>query len=152
MNESGFPIHEGSADKGRFELSRLDESKSERMLNYQGHPVARVQGLRLAAYFHITDLGWLIVTDYDCPFEEAICFHLFDEKFGRMDVFQLGKLYSPGFLLHISAVGEREFSFEFPGKGDWHKLLIEPWTEGFFFKKNRWLKVTLANGEQSPFV
>jgi hypothetical protein len=152
MTGGVLPYTETGANKGRFELSNLDDSKTERTLNYLGNQVARVEGLRLDGHFQITGVGWLIVTDYDCMFEEAICFHLFDEDFQRLDFIALGKMYCPGILLHLSAVGEREFSFEFPGKNDWHKLWIEPWTEGFLFKKTRWLKVTLANGEPSPFV
>lgn len=152
MTGLGFPLTEEGAEQTRFEFADIPNSQTKRTLLFRGKAVAQIEGLELKAHFLVPDIGWLIVADFDCPFEELAMFHLLRDDFESLDSIRVGKMGCVGFFMDMKASGPHEFLFEFPDKGDWHKLLIEPWVEGFLLKKNRWLKVTLANGERSPFV
>lgn len=152
MTRFVFPLTEDQAEQNRFALAELPNSQTKRTLLFRGQPVAQVKGLELKAHFLVPDIGWLIVTDFDCPYEELAFIHLLGKDFKILDSIKLGRIGCAGFFMDMKQSDPQAFVFEFPGEGDWHKLSVEPRTTGFIFKKTRWLNVTLANGKASPFV
>ena len=86
-----------------------------------------------------TTSGYVLVTDYDCPFEECTVFILLDKAFNIVDRRFVGAAYCSYALEHISWSGEGQFIARFYGMQErwqftirtgrvwwpWHRLAMK---------------------------
>jgi hypothetical protein len=110
---------------GRFSL-QSGPSEGVGTLLHDGRPVGELAGVTIAAHFAIDGVGWLIVTDCDCPFEETIFLHLLGPDFTRLETLTMGEAYCPGIVTDIERTGPFSFGFCFPHDGYRHVLSISP--------------------------
>lgn len=91
-----------------------------------GRPTAtRVPGYTLLHQFEVEG-GYLLVTDHDCPHEEATAFILLDRGLRARSVRQLGAMYATFLLTGLRWIGRTRLVASF---GDDHhvRVTIRPW-------------------------
>lgn len=135
-------VTDDGVDPARFVLAPAPESVSVRRLLYEGRGVADLEGVDVAAHFEIDGIGWLVITDFDCPFEEAVRVHLLDHRFDVLETAKLGQPYTPGMVQNIRRTGPRSVSFTFPGPELVHEVEVAPHQTGRLRKRTRWLRLT----------
>ncbi|MGH8083979.1 MAG: hypothetical protein ACREPV_01710 [Lysobacter sp.] len=87
---------------------------------------AKVSGYRLLHQFEVSD-GYLLVADYDCPYEEEVSITLLDRDFHVLDHRSIGAPYSSYLLKSIDWRDPRHFVISFQGIADHWQFIIEPW-------------------------
>lgn len=85
--------------------------------------------------------GFLLVTDFDCPFEESTCFTLLSSKLSVISHRTLGGMYSSFLLKRVQWCSERELVASFIDHGDW-RLTIRPWSIPYLRPKLKLVKDT----------
>ena len=134
------PIADTGADPGRFALVPLNDQQGR--LLFDGAEAGTVAGLELVAYFEIAAVGWLVVTDCDCPFEELVYLHLLDGNLRPIQSHSLGGAYAPGIVEGMERLGPARFHLLFPSRDHGHMILVERRMQGLFRKTANWLHVT----------
>jgi hypothetical protein len=85
-----------------------------------------VPGYTLLRQYALSD-GFLLVTDFDCPFEESTCFVLLSPYLRVLSHRTLGGMYSSFLLKRVQWCTERELVASFIDHGDW-RLTIRSWS------------------------
>jgi hypothetical protein len=80
----------------------------------------RVPGFVIEGQYACAD-GYILITSYDCPFEEAQNFLLLDKKYQIISQEFLGVMYGSYLLMKNYAISDSEIALEFAGDP-------EPWT------------------------
>ncbi len=113
-----------------FSLDPLPRKDSpvKSLLQINGVPTdLSIRGCRLLRQFETSD-GFLLVTDFDCPFEESTCFtlinHAVDEILSWKEVVSP---YVSYWLKDITWANDRQFTAYFEGCDDAWKFTIRPW-------------------------
>jgi hypothetical protein len=96
------------------------------------HPVS-LPGYMLLNQFEIPD-GYLLVTDFYCPFEETTCFVLLNHALEILATRSFGAMYCSFMLDTLSWVDERNLVFSFVDEGHWQMRIISP---GAYFQSWR---------------
>ncbi|MCL2658010.1 MAG: hypothetical protein FWD62_11470 [Betaproteobacteria bacterium] len=87
----------------------------------------KVSGYQLLHQFE-TIAGYLIVTDYDCPFEEAVSFTLIDSSLTRiLSERRIGAPYCSCWLKSIEWTDERHFVVMIDGMADRWESTLRNW-------------------------
>jgi hypothetical protein len=116
-------------------------TKSELLV--RGKPSGtKVPGYRLLHELETPD-GYLLVTDYDCPYEEETSFTLLSRDFRVLDHRSIGAPYSTYLLKSIDWQGSRSFLASFEGTADRWQFTIRPWGIPFLHPR---LKMTRVRG------
>jgi hypothetical protein len=84
-----------------------------------------VPGYTLLHQFRVDD-GYLLVTDHDCPFEEATTFTLLDPALRILSVCQVGKMYSSFLLTRLEWLDARRLTAWF-GDDFRVRITLRPW-------------------------
>ncbi|MGI4797129.1 MAG: hypothetical protein ACRYG8_24365 [Janthinobacterium lividum] len=129
-------------EPGRFILAPEPEHVSVRRLLYDGRGVADLEGVDVAGHFQVDGVGWLVITDFDCPFEEAVRVYLLDEGFRVLETLRFGRPYVPGMVQDVRRTGPRSVAFTFPGPELVHEVEVQPRQTGWSWNKTRWLLLT----------
>lgn len=87
---------------------------------------AAIPGYVLLRQYALRD-GFLLVTDFDCPFEESTCFVLLSPQLRVVSQRSLGGMYSSFLLKRVQWQGERELVASFINHGNW-RLVIRSWS------------------------
>ena len=77
-----------------------------------------VPGYVLLRQFALPD-GYLLITDFDCPFEESTSFVLLNAQLWVLSHRTLGGMYASYLLKRVRWVNERELIANFIEHGDW---------------------------------
>lgn len=85
-----------------------------------------VPGYTLLRQFALAD-GYLLITDFDCPFEESTCFVLLDPQFKVRSQRTLGGMYASYLLKRVRWLDERQLIASFVDQGDW-LMAIRSWS------------------------
>lgn len=105
----------------------------------EGRPTGTsVPGYVLEAQYRCAD-GYLLITSWDCPFEEANDFVLLDERFARRAHASLGVPYGSFLLESHTPAGPRELVLRYDGKTV-YRLTIHPpagWRRWFSLRLRR---------------
>lgn len=114
----------------RFRLERYDRSGNSRPLcsplyDEAGRTETLIDGCELLHQFEVPD-GYLLITDYDCPFEEKTCFTLLGPSLRILATRSIGGWYSSYLLKSVEWLDERHFLVEFYG-GPLLEFTIRPW-------------------------
>ena len=137
-------ITDEGVDAARFALAPAPADVTVRRLLYEGRGVADLEGVDLAAHFRVGEVGWLLITDFDCPFDEAVRVHLLDDNFALLDTLRLGQPYTPGELGNIRRTGPTSVAFSFPDAQHVREVSVEPRQTGWLRRTTRWLRITDA--------
>ncbi len=99
----------------------------------------KVKGYVLLRQFE-TASGFLLVTDYDCPFEESVNFVLVSKDLRKvLGERTLGAMYGTFLLENVTWTNERHFAATFMGiEGHWD-FRIRDWSMPLIFQR---LKMT----------
>lgn len=135
-------ITDSGIDPARFTLRASSGDAPTRTLLHEGRPVAEIKGVDLVAHFAVEDIGWLLITDFDCPFEETVQVHLLDREFQPLDRFEFDEPYRPGVVESVVRLGETRFRLAFPDAEHRHLIEVAQREEGWFRTRTRWLLVT----------
>ncbi len=115
----------------RFELQAHDgpyqswPGRSRLIVDGELHTTA-IPGYVLLRQYALPD-GYLLVTDFDCAFEESTCFTLLSLNLRVTSHRTLGGMYSSFLLKRVQWYNERELVATFIDHGDW-RLTIRPWS------------------------
>ena len=106
----------------------------------------KVKGYKLLCQFE-TAAGYLLVTDYDCPFEEAANFVLVLKDLQKvLSIRTVGAMYSTFLLEDVVWADERNFAATFVGiKGRW-VCRIRDWSLPVIFPRLKMNYVATADG------
>jgi hypothetical protein len=105
-------------------------------LFYEGRDTGRkVGGYLIEAQFSVA-AGFLVVTSYDCPFEEMTHFYLLDQHFRIRGHAAKGVPYVSWLLKTMSPESEGAFRVEFYGGEHWRLTIRE--------RRGWWLKARLS--------
>ena len=80
------------------------------------------------------DENYLIITSYDCPFEESNSFILLDNSFKTLCVTELGQMYDSFLLEDYKIISDEEIILKYHGNY-FIKLKIQAAKQGLFSKK-----------------
>jgi hypothetical protein len=86
---------------------------------------AAVPGYALLHQFEIPD-GFLLVTDFDCPFEEATCFTLVSKAMEVLATCSVGGMYASFLLDALSWIEARHLIATFHERDNWHIRILPP--------------------------
>lgn len=78
----------------------------------------KLRGFTLEAQFRV-DNRYLLVTSYDCPFEELTRFYLLDDRFRTLGHVWKGWAYTSWLLKAITPESPATFIVEFCGAEEW---------------------------------
>lgn len=87
--------------------------------------LASLPGIRLCAQYQC-DLGYLIVTDEDCPYEEALHITLLSHDYKRVDSLSLGHIYASGIFKQTTSELPSTLEFSFFGGDHWRLTFEDP--------------------------
>jgi hypothetical protein len=73
-----------------------------------------------------TSYGFLLVTDFDCPFEQTTCFTLLSPALDTLASRSFGAWYISFWLDSLSWVDERKLLFSFIDEGEWQMRILSP--------------------------
>lgn len=90
-----------------------DADRSRSRLRYDDRLVGEVEGLAIDRQYRMAGGEYVIIADYDCPFEEALAISLLDAKFRTLDLRVIGGMYTTGSLRDVTIEGERTLRFSF---------------------------------------
>lgn len=101
-----------------------------------------IPGYVLLRQYALPD-GYLLITDFDCPFEESICFALLNLKLQLVSHRTLGGMYTSYLLKRVQWQNERELVASFIDRSDW-RLSIRPWSVPYLWPKLSLTKIDAA--------
>jgi hypothetical protein len=142
MTIQAQPVTEPGADPARFTLAECVARDATALLLHRGRAVGRIAGVSLVAHFPVEGVGWLVMTDCDCPFEEMLFLHLLDRNCRRLQTKSFGAPYCPGIVEDVMQTGPARFSFCFPGPYLRHDVYVRPERRGVLFWRTAWLHVS----------
>lgn len=104
-----------------------------------------VSGYTLLRQFE-TRAGYLLVTDYDCPFEEAVTFSLLSKDLGKVLAQRtVGAMYGSYWLDDVTWTDERRFTATFVDvEGRW-EFAIRDWSLPFVFSRLKMARVASSD-------
>lgn len=86
-----------------------------------------VSGYALLHQFE-TSHGFVLVTDFDCPYEEAVCFTLIDKSLAKIESERcVGSPYGSYWLQRIVWRDDRHFTASFKNESDQWEFSIRSW-------------------------
>ena len=100
-----------------------------------------IEGVDLVAHFPVGGIGWLIVTDCDCPFEEIVYLHLLGPTLRPLETTTLGGAYTPGIVGGMERLEPRRFRILFPSLDQPQIVTIEPRRRGLL-RRTIWFTIT----------
>ena len=106
------PIDDFSLESSRESLPE-DVSRTRSRLRYNDQLVGEIEGLLIDRQYRLPDGEYLIIADYDCPFEEALAISLLDSAFRTLDRRGIGGMYTTGSLRDVTIEDERTLRFSF---------------------------------------
>jgi hypothetical protein len=114
----------------RFALERHDGAYEHRPLQSRliadGKPTeVRLPGYDLLHQFEISS-GYLLITDYDCPFEESTHFVLLGKDLRLLSSRSLGAPYASFLLKGVESMDDHHLTAVFHGEDRW-RITIRPW-------------------------
>ena len=134
------PFTDDSVAKDLFVFTPSDGEKGA--LRYDGSDVGMFAGVELVAYFAVDGVGWLVVTDCDCPFEEMVFLHLLKTDMSLIEMRSLGGAYTAGIVEGMERLGPAEFRLLFPSKEQAQFIAVAPRRRGLLGLATGWLHVT----------
>jgi len=103
----------------QFELEVKPNGERSRVLWEGTHTKLVVAGVTLE-YWATLEMGHLLLTTDDCPFEERLYITLLAPQLDRiLDHVSLGVPYQTGILQDLVRTGDRQFEFSFFGAERW---------------------------------
>jgi len=85
----------------------------------------RIPGYTLLHQFRVDD-GYLLVTDHDCPYQEATAFTLLGDDLRVLSVRQIGRMYGWFLLTRLEWLDARHL-FAWSGDDDPVRITLRPW-------------------------
>jgi hypothetical protein len=134
------PVTEDGANPARFTLAGPVDAATRRLL-HEGREVGSVEGVDLVAHFRVDGIGWLIITDCDCPFEEMVFLHLFGDDLKPIETQTIGGMYVAGIVDDLEKRGPHCFALTFPDRQHRQMIVVEPRATGVIRKTTQWLHV-----------
>jgi hypothetical protein len=84
-----------------------------------------VPGYQLLHQFELPD-GYFLVTDFDCPYEEATNFVLLSCGMDILAIRSLGAMYASFLLDKLSWINDRQLTATFYDHGHWRIRILHP--------------------------
>lgn len=134
------PITEPGANPARFTFTPTTETQGT--LHHPGAPPRTIEGAQLVAHFPVEGIGWLVVTDCDCPFEEIVYLHLLGPALEPIDTATLGAAYTPGIVDGMERLAPTRFRILFPSADQPQLVTIGPRRRGLLRLTKTWFTIT----------
>ena len=134
------PLTEAGADPARFTWAAAGAERGT--LLFENCDIGQFDGVELVGHFAVGGVGWLIVTDCDCPYEETVFLHLLDAGLRPLERCTLGGAYTAGIVEGMDVIGPGRFRLLFPSSDTPQLITIEKRSSGLLGMATRWIHVS----------